>query len=198
MTTTEVPIRRTIQCIIKGVTVKMSTNGNEYLDIEVLHNGLKYPNIYKCWEPEELEHLAHHVNEEWAIILERGRLKDGKENNNDPKNYWWDAVGEDDTSAPEAPPPDHSEPVTEVQRPVPTPSRSDPTRDSIERQVALKEANAATQFLILHQEAFRNAVLGDPTEQMFKPEDINTNTYLAVVEKLSRGMVTILQGSSHA
>ena len=86
-------IRRTVTALVKGATLKMGAKG-EYLDIQVLRDGMKYPEIFKCWDSKQLEGLISQPNTRHSLILERGKVKPDKDDDGKWASYWWDCVGE--------------------------------------------------------------------------------------------------------
>ena len=91
------------------------------------------------------------MNETYSVLLEKGRLKEGK----DPQSmqawaFWWEwkgfqRPGEAITPSQQIEAASTARAAAEVIRSAPA---VDPTRQSIERQVALKESNLVAQWLL--------------------------------------------------
>lgn len=142
--TTSDKITLVVDCWVKGAAFKKGTNG-PYLDIQVQRDGRQYPEAFKSWNPDELKYLVKEPNTRHKLILQRGRVKNDKTDDGQFGSYWWDAIGEAESTpeVPQHPQPPDSGTVATTARPEPIPAASrptqiDPRQQSIERRVAFK------------------------------------------------------------
>jgi len=93
---------RTIKAVIKGTMEKQGTRG-PYLDVQLLREGMRFPETLKCWDMKQLEHVK--LNSTVSLILNRDNVKAGKEDDGETGSYWWSIAGvadsRDDAIGPE-------------------------------------------------------------------------------------------------
>ena len=151
-------VTRTITAVIKGRMEKTSNRG-PYLAVQVLRQGMQFPETFNCWDPKQLEHVK--VNASATLILNRDNLKTDKEDDGQIASYWWSIAGVADEATAEetvSPPEGQAHPsgkgqsrayanmsdprLREESEPQSPALRRtwDATGASIERQVALKAA----------------------------------------------------------
>jgi len=146
--TPETKHTETHTCLVKGVTLKQKSDGSNYYDVQLQFDHDKYPRTIKCWDWKQLESLVSQPNTRHALIFQRDKLKDGKDDDGKWESYWWQVLGLAETvtqeipratpTAPATPVPDHRRATATVpQQHIPG---ADPRQRSIERQVAFKAA----------------------------------------------------------
>jgi len=134
MTTTTAPIQEVISCMILGVMPKINSKGEPYLQFELARDDDQYPKKYSAWNiTPELQAIA--PNTRHNLLIQRSQLKRDKPDNGKHFNYFWEVLGVGGAVV-AAPPP----PQTETSAAPSLPPYDDPKQESIERQVALKEA----------------------------------------------------------
>ena len=137
MTTTTAPIQEVISCMILGVMPKINSKGEPYLQFELARDDDQYPKKYSSWNiTPELQAIAKQPNTRQNLLIQRSQLKRDKPDNGKHFNYFWEVLGVGGEVA-AAPPPPRT--VTSAAAPS-LPPGNDPRQESIERQVALKEA----------------------------------------------------------
>ena len=106
MTTLKVSPTRTIMAAIKGKMEKQNAKG-PYLSVQVLRDGMQYPETFNCWDPKQLEHVG--LNQSVVLILHCDGVKAGKLDDGQVGSYWWGIAG---VASPdkEAPPPAQPDP----------------------------------------------------------------------------------------
>ena len=134
MTTPTAPIQEVISCMILGVMPKINSKGEPYLQFELARDDDQYPKKYSAWNiTPELQAIA--PNTRHNLLIQRSQLKRDKPDNGKHFNYFWEVLGVGGAVA-AAPPP----PRTVTSAAAPSLPPGDPRQESIERQVALKEA----------------------------------------------------------
>jgi hypothetical protein len=184
---TNEPLRReTKTLLIKGATERIDRNSNPFITFEVNTptEEYKFPVKIMCWNPDALTRTPK-VGEVLSLVVEAKETKTGKPDDGTFWNYDWvlmDVLTEGDAPEDTFTPYDGAPVVVEGQKApspstpgVPTPTYKDGTRDSIEKQVSLKEATEMARWY--H---------GDT-----KPE---SHELLATVEYFYQGYVDLLQG----
>ena len=158
MTTSALRPNRTIRATIKGKMEKLNNQG-AYLSVQILRDGMRFPESLNCWDPKQLEYTK--LNDVVSLILHCDGKKADKEDDGQDNSYWWSIAGVGDApattladprsgAAPKPPGPSaaqqHAGTGTPEKRetgastPATWVDQRDPTRASIERQVALKAA----------------------------------------------------------
>ena len=122
--------------MILGVMPKINSKGEDYLQFEVKRDDDDFPKKYAAWTiTPELQAIAKQPNTRQNLLIQRSQLKRDKPDNGKHFNYFWEVLGVGGEVA-AAPPP----PRTETSAAPSLPPGNDPKQESIERQVALKEA----------------------------------------------------------
>jgi hypothetical protein len=136
MTTTTAPIQEVMSCMILGVMPKINSKGEDYLQFEVKRDDDDFPKKYAAWTiTPELQAIAKQPNTRQNLLIQRSQLKRDKPDNGKHFNYFWEVLGVGGAVAPPPPPP-----RTGTSAATPSLPPGDPRQESIERQVALKEA----------------------------------------------------------
>jgi hypothetical protein len=88
MTTTKVT--RTVVATVKGKMPKEGARG-PYLSVQVLRQGMQYPETFNCWDMKQLEHVK--LNSLVSLILNRDGTKADKQDDGQVGSYWWSIAG---------------------------------------------------------------------------------------------------------
>ena len=135
MTTTQDKPRRTVDVTVAGHEIH---NGKPTTKLEIPAWESRYPITLYGTTPEQQALLP--MGTTLRVVLQADRLMDGKDNSK-PYNFFWSfvRVATADDEAPSAPPQGGSTPASAAPTQG-TMQQRDPTRQSIERQTALKAA----------------------------------------------------------
>lgn len=140
---TQAVVTRTIKAVIKGKTEKEGTRG-QYLAIQLLRHGMRYPETYNCWDMKQLEHVK--LNEPVSLILHRDGVKADKEDDGQDGSYWWSIAGVTDISATSEIPPPPSKPSESTQEESP-----ESYQDIVQYRIQLGMAfNTAVELIAAH------------------------------------------------
>lgn len=86
MTSLKVGSSRTVTVTIKGKMERKSAKGM-YLDVQMLRDGMQYPETYPCWNMKTVEHLK--PNDHTTLILHCDGVKSDRQDDGQLKSYWW-------------------------------------------------------------------------------------------------------------
>jgi hypothetical protein len=135
---TTAPIQEVISCTLVEASEKISSRGQKYLEfiVERADDDRGYKQKYSAWIiTPELDALSKAPRpQQYNLLIQRGGVKRDKPDNGQKYNYFWDVLS---VGGEVAPPPPRT--VTSAAAPS-LPPGNDPRQESIERQVALKEA----------------------------------------------------------
>ena len=87
---------RTIRATIKGTMAKLGTKGT-YLSVQLLRDGMRFPELFNCWDPKQLEHTK--LNDMVSLILHCDGVKADKQDDGQDNSYWWSIAGVGDAPA---------------------------------------------------------------------------------------------------
>jgi len=87
---TTAKVTRTIVATVKGKMEKEGARG-PYLSVQVLRQGMQYPETLNCFDPKQLEHVK--LNSIVSLILNRDGLKADKVDDGQVSSFWWSIAG---------------------------------------------------------------------------------------------------------
>lgn len=207
--------QQTIEVMIKGVTPKVATNGNEFLEVECQRAGRQFPDRFQCWDPRQLDRFTGRSNVNATLIINPQKVRPNKSDDGQFSSYYWEVTGEGEQSALEAfgnleSVGDIYPPLEDLPRddgfvtPTATPPRAAPPSKPQGQQppkkvewglqsVALREAVLGAQFLICHMEDVKKSIslMHENSDQSIVSIELNVPKYSDIVAALYRHHVEL-------